>query len=39
MTMGMCLELGLERLMGIWRTKDSLQELNEGKLRDECQKF
>lgn len=39
MTTGICLELGLERLVGIWRTKDSLQELNEGKLRDECQNF
>lgn len=34
MTLGTCLELDLERLVGIWRTKDSLQELNKGKLKD-----
>lgn len=39
MTVGMVLELGLERLLEIWREKDSLQQLKEGKLRGECQKF
>lgn len=33
MTVGMALEVDVERLVEIWPGKDSLQELKEGKLR------